>query len=237
MDFKLKKNNLNFKVYTAAATPATGTENDIVIITSTAMKNWVLSPNAPSGAPRTDGDVWLQYSVDGDVFNTVKQNSFMIAPLTAWQYIDGTWASVPAVSYHGGEWTSWLVWLFNTGNQHTNITGGWSGAATINSDGEIVFSSSGADTNGMSTDNKINKNNAKELHVNVSYFARGNSGRFNVVLTKVKDSTATTDVLSANEFTDPGELVIDLSNITEAFYVYLYSYSTATVNVDKIWMI
>ena len=47
MDFKLNKSNLNFRVYTASSAPATVADNDIVVISDTKMKNWVLSPDAP----------------------------------------------------------------------------------------------------------------------------------------------------------------------------------------------
>ena len=57
MNFKLTKSSLNFKVYTSPTIPASGTENDIVIISSTPMENWILSSESPAGEPRNNGDV------------------------------------------------------------------------------------------------------------------------------------------------------------------------------------
>jgi len=105
MNFALKKSDLNFKVYTVEAKPtAPGAENDIAIISSVPMTNWIMSPEKPSGIPWNDGDVWIQYSTKSNTRNILKQNALMIAMISAWQYVDGAWASVEAVSCQGGEW-------------------------------------------------------------------------------------------------------------------------------------
>lgn len=115
MNFKFTKNNLNFKVYTAAETPATGAENDIVVISAVPMKNWVLSPDEPTNAPRNDGDVWIRYAVDGADFNSTKQNAVMVRFVTAMQYVNGTWAGVVAKSYQSGNWVDWFIGLLGRG--------------------------------------------------------------------------------------------------------------------------
>ncbi len=127
MDFKLKKSNLNFRVYTATETPATGTENDIAIITETPMKNWVMSPDAPRGTPRRDGDVWIQYATDGEVFNVVKSGSLLLSIAAVYQFINGLWVEVPYTTYRNETWDDiWKGELFKNGEQYTDITGGWS---------------------------------------------------------------------------------------------------------------
>ena len=125
MDFKLNKSNLNFRAYTAAALPNTAQENDICIISDVPMKNWILSPDAPGGAPRTDGDVWIQYSVCGNTFNALKNGVMMIATISVWQYIDDVWTEKTANSYHAGEWVAWIAYLYADGNEYTEFTGGW----------------------------------------------------------------------------------------------------------------
>lgn len=104
MNFKLTKSSLNFKVYTSPTIPASGTENDIVIISSTPMENWILSSDAPTGEPMNNGDVWIQYSVSGNVFNIMNQHDFMLAITKIYQYVSGTWVSVDARRYVGGVW-------------------------------------------------------------------------------------------------------------------------------------
>lgn len=129
MDFKLNKSNLNFRVYTAATLPSAAQENDICVISDVPMKNWILSPDAPSGTPRTDGDVWIQYSVAGNTFNALKTGAMMVATISAWQYVDGAWMVVTAKSYQYGEWVVWVEFYYKAGNEYEGITGGWIGEA------------------------------------------------------------------------------------------------------------
>lgn len=114
MNFKLNKSELNFKVYTVASKPITpGANNDIAIITSVPMSHWIMSHTVPSGRPRSDGDVWIQYSVKGNTFNALKNNYMMIATIAAWQYVDGAWGEVEAVSCQNGEWVDWALVLIS----------------------------------------------------------------------------------------------------------------------------
>lgn len=122
MDFKLNKSNLNFRVYTADPAPATGRGNDICVISDSPMKNWILSPNNPSGAPRSAGDVWIQYAAEGDTFDALKTNSLMIAPLFAYQYIDNQWVEKDFKIFHNGSWYSKFDGVFyNNGVKGTNL--------------------------------------------------------------------------------------------------------------------
>lgn len=161
MDFKLKKSNLNFRVYTAASIPATGTENDICIVSEIPMTNWILSPDTPSGAPRTDGDVWIQYSVSGTTFNALKNNAMMIATISAWQHVDGAWVDREAVSCHGGEWVQWITVLWNASEsyENTNVLGSNGFYITKNSHssktGSLSKSSDGMSLNSNASDNVV----------------------------------------------------------------------------------
>lgn len=104
MNFKLTKSSLNFKVYTSPTIPSSGTENDIVIISTTPMENWILSSDIPVGEPRNRGDVWIQYSVSGNVFDIMNQHDFMLSITKIYQYVGRTWVSVNARRYVGGVW-------------------------------------------------------------------------------------------------------------------------------------
>ena len=131
MDFKLNKSNLNFSVRIADAVPTNpGKENDIAVISSVPMKNWILSPDTPTGAPRTDGDVCIPYSVNGTVFNAIKNGGLMIAPMMALQYVDGAWVKMPTYLYRNGKWNELMPvipneyqaveYLESTGSQYIN---------------------------------------------------------------------------------------------------------------------
>ena len=132
MNFTLKKSDLNFKVYTVEANPSTpGAKNDIAVISPVPMSNWIMSPDKPSGIPRTDGDVWIQYSVNGNTFNALKNNSMMIATISAWQYVDGAWVDREAVSCQGGEWVDLITYLYKAPDEYTGLTGGWTVSGVI----------------------------------------------------------------------------------------------------------
>lgn len=130
MNFTLKKSDLNFKVYTVEAKPTVpGAENDIAIISPVPMTNWFMSPEKPSGIPRNDGDVWIQYSVSGNTKNILKQNALVIATISAWQYVNGSWVDREAVSCQNGEWVEWLSYLIKDGDI-TDFANGFGGFTT-----------------------------------------------------------------------------------------------------------
>lgn len=183
MSFKFTKSNLNFDVYTVASKPtAPGANNDIAIITSVSMPNWIMSPDKPSGIPRSDGDVWIQYSVSGKTFNALKNNSMMVATIKAWQYVDGAWTEVEAVSCQNGEWVDWVEYLIKGANLCEGITGGWTAHAkgwassnnnpsmpviTKNSDSiTIQLNNTGWACGIYVINNKINLDNIDKISIN-----------------------------------------------------------------------
>jgi hypothetical protein len=125
MALKLTKNDLNFRVYTASALPEAGLANDICVISDVPMSNWVLSPDTPSGPPRTDGDVWLRYSVNETPRNMLKNNTLMVAIISAHQYINGVWVDKTVKTYQNGARVDMVTYLYSPGNQHSDLTGGW----------------------------------------------------------------------------------------------------------------
>lgn len=175
MDFKLKKSELNFRVYTAPSLPATGTENDICIISEVPMTNWVMSPDKPSGIPRSDGDVWIQYSVTGNVFNVLKNNAMLIATISAWQYVNGAWVGAPAYSHQNSEWVDWITtyYLFKSGEGELvplTLTKQTNGTFTKTNDAITVgYTSTGASAVYISTTDKIDLTGFKTLHVVANY--------------------------------------------------------------------
>lgn len=115
MNVKFNKSDLSLNVYTSPTLPEIGEANDIVIISETPMTNWRMSPDAPNGIPRTDGDVWIQYSVKGSTFDVLNNNSMMITTLSAKQYVDGKWVDREAMSYQNGQWVAWTIILYDHG--------------------------------------------------------------------------------------------------------------------------
>lgn len=57
-------------------------------------------------------------------FNAIKKNTLQVYPLGAKQYVNSAWENVTAWSYQGGEWKNWFTYIYNSGNEFTERTGG-----------------------------------------------------------------------------------------------------------------
>lgn len=101
---------LNFKVVRhdlGAELPASASENTIAVFTDHEITWWEFNPSEP-GNP-FEGLVWFRTGTFSPVsFNVLKRNGIIICPLSAQQYIDGTWVVKDAQSYRGGEWVEWI---------------------------------------------------------------------------------------------------------------------------------
>ena len=250
MNFTLKKSDLNFKVYTVPSKPTTpGAENDIAIISSVPMTNWIMSPEKPSDIPRNDGDVWIRYSAKGDTFNALKQNAMMIATISAWQYVDGAWVDREAVSCQGGVWVDWFtgVYLFNAGNQYTGLTGGWttsnvSGSTTTF--GETIVSNcvligTSAVWSHVVTKNKIDVTNYKKLYFDVAVTQRNQSGfsdvAFGIVAEQGKDNYVSKFISEGNNMPDLVDIVeVNLDGYSGSYYVQMGTSNTHVV-IKRVW--
>lgn len=248
MAFKLKSSNLSFRVKTAETMPTTGTENDIAIITAVPMKNWIMSPDAPGGAPRTDGDVWLQYSVSGDVFNALRSNAMMIAPRKAWQYVNGAWTNVPSSIYKNGDWNPLNVdgYLYNRGDECDSVTGGWTftqgrssnplGTYVKNADSiELTVTETQSSTQAV-TANTVNLTDYSKIHINVL--------SSNVGYLYLKCGT-TQIMANGEEKTDTltaGTHSLDISSLSGSYYIAVEAFSNkeaakaGSATFDRIWL-
>lgn len=236
MDFKLNKNNLNFRVYTAVSLPSTAQENDICVISDVPMKNWIMSPDTPSDAPRTDGDVWIRYSVTGNTVNVVKTGTMMVATIAAWQYVDGVWVSKTAKSYQGGAWMGWIIPLYKAPNEYTDLTGGWT------TDGFKIGTSSIAKPtktdSGITIKGQTNVSwgiIATAKKIDVSNFNTINVRASGVDLIQIRLTTNTNLSDDASGFygkydipvTD-GLATLSLANVSGSYYIAIFNNMTLT---------
>lgn len=175
MDFKLNKSNLNFRVYTASAVPSVGNENDIVVISDAPMKNWVMSPDAPKGVPRNDGDVWITYSVTGNTFNALRNSTMLIATISAWQYIDGSWVDKSAKSYQNSAWADWRTYLFEEGTGAKVEFVNTSGYMKVSEDG---IACSGTKSDGLYTAAAITLSRPATFYVEATITTVGTSADY-----------------------------------------------------------
>ena len=247
MNFTLKKSDLNFKVYTVAAKPTTpGAENDIAIISSVPLTNWFMSPDKPSGIPRTDGDVWIQYSTQGNTKNILKQDALMIATISAWQYVDGAWVSREAVSCHGGEWVDWIKYLYDAGNQFVDVTGGWEGKHTISgsttsgaklavNDDHLTVTNVSGGSFGAVTRKKIDITGFSFIYAEVIGHPRLSVA--DTYPTSVSNFLA--DFAASAPYTNKTKIQVNISGIGGERYVTLASRtnSETPLEIYKVWMV
>ena len=86
-----------------ATTPA---ENTIGIITDIEFFDWIFAVTQPSNP--SDNMIWITTGISSEaVFNALKKNNIQVYPVSAKQYVSGTWVDVTAKSYQGGAWVDW----------------------------------------------------------------------------------------------------------------------------------
>ena len=117
-------NTLNFKIVGGIAEPFYPKENTIWVLTENEINGWIFSAKEPE--TKTEGMVWICTGTSSPVeFNALKNNCVQVYPISAKQYIDGAWVSKTAKSYQNGSWKDFIAFLYNAGDEFTDITGGW----------------------------------------------------------------------------------------------------------------
>ena len=126
---------LNFSIVGGTTAPRNPKENMIWLNTSEKIASWVFSATEPE-APE-NGMAWISIGKASTVaFNALKKNSIMIYPMVAKQYIGNVWVAVTAMSYQGGAWKNWRVYLFDNGLVDT--AGAWA-FETDNANGKATI--------------------------------------------------------------------------------------------------
>lgn len=156
-----------------AAAPAA---NTIGVVTSTPVTGWIFSKEQPTNM--SDGMVWFPVKTNSYISFEALQgdNSIMLYPLFAKQYINVQFVEVPIYSYTNGQWDVW--WdgeLYSPGKKYEKVTGGWvniamprQGSATSTAMPTMQESDSGmqikCDYGGIvRTENKIDLTNYSRL--------------------------------------------------------------------------
>lgn len=131
---------LNFIVVGGTSEPSNPKENTIWVNTDTQITNWEFSPTEPTGA---EGMVWIQTGTSSSKpFNALKKNNITICPMSAKQYIGGTWVSKTIEIYQGGVWCSFVLYVYKDGelSQISGFT--MTGGTVTDADGVLTFKTS-----------------------------------------------------------------------------------------------
>lgn len=176
-------NPLNFKVVGSTTQPTDPKENMIWVNTSTAITDWVFSATQPSAK---SGRVWISTGTSSPVeFNALKKNGIQVYPISAKQYVSGSWVDKEAKSYQGGKWVEWNTFITELIGKFTAV--GEPDKASIQVDNnDIIVTSTGYGPNaqGLATFYSSNKIDVTEystlsfdvtdlVNSNVDYLAVG----------------------------------------------------------------
>lgn len=97
--------NLKFRVYSATSLPASGKENDVVIITSTPISSWEAGCVDNPAWSMAAGFVYLTCAAsDASQPNLLRKNALYLELTRCLQYENGTWLSKDAYQYRNGAW-------------------------------------------------------------------------------------------------------------------------------------
>lgn len=234
--------SLNFKVLGGTSQPASAKENTIWVNTDQKINGYILSATEPE-AP-AEGMVWISIGIESGVaFSVTKKNPVMVYPISAKQYISGSWMDKVAKSYQDGAWVDWITYLFNNGDECTERTGGWSGAWT-NANGYFHITANGNTTwYPECTANKIDLTNVNTIIIQYEITDVGTGLQYSMRLGTLSAkpgvalSSAPSYVSSVVCSEAENKAVLDVSTLSGEYYVVFTapsSTSTTKTNVYEV---
>ena len=238
---------LNFEIVDGTTQPASSTENTIWVNTDVPITIYIFSakePEAPAG-----GMVWITIGTESGVeFNALKKNGLQVYPISAKQYVNGAWVEKAAKSYQYGEWVDWVTYLYKSGKEFPNLTGGFSktysnnkGTATLTKNADNLYlrsqGSTGSGCNFMVyTGKKINLTDFSTLCARIA-FTNTKSTRmyFGVHTVNTAMPTDANYYFTTTESTD-GIITFDVSAISGDYYVGIGFTGAAVSNVGECYV-
>lgn len=169
-----------------------------------------------------EGTVWIKVGASSPVAIWVDaEETVKTYPISAAQFVNGTWSPVTAKTYLDGEWEPWRLMLYGRGVEYVP----WAISVAVRGQKEadhlaMVWESSGAGSCYIYTDEMVDLTNVKTLCI---VFTKKNSSSLTLevaegqttgtVIASVKPDVATTETLAT----------LDVSAITGSYYIRLYS--------------
>ena len=240
---------LNFNVVGGTSQPVNPKENTIWVNTQTEISGWVFSATEPKSP--VEGTVWIYTGLSSTVeFNALKKNGIQVYPISAKQYVGGAWVPVTAQAYQDGAWKEWITYLYNNGDECTDLTGGWEATATkpSGSGSTATKPTVKKDTNSitvsltsgyenyrvgyLATAKSIDLTNYSKITINVTNFTI-NGG---IEVSNSKESGFTR---IAHTNLSAGKNVLDVSSLSGSYYVLVGMgghEGTATFTFDEIYL-
>lgn len=234
---------LNFKVVAykteGELLSSTPNENTIGVITTTPITALIFSPVKPQSL--LDGGVWISTGTSSAVaFNAIKakNKAILLYPISAMQYVDGTWSDVVAKSYQGDAWVAW--WngqLYENGNTYASVTGGYSvygdGTTLTENADHLLIKSQG--NSGVYTNNPVDMTDYNTLTFDWTCVRGGIDIQFQVRSDK---STGTSGWAAGTKIVGPDTkrqtTTLDISGLSGSYYVGIGRFTSGGPNEVKI---
>lgn len=211
-------------------------ENTIGVITSIPITGYHFGTEEPS--PAAAGMVWSITGIRSAVeFNALKKNAVQVYPMSAKQYIGGAWVDKTAKSYQGGKWVDWITYFLVGENQFENLTGGWIGNGTVDSNG-ISMTSGNIDSfdKYMHTANPIDFTQFKFIKFNVTrYYRYSGWGPHWVKATVRTEKKGGGTELALLNIDGPGECTMNVEGVNQRGYLTIQTGNTSYITVETIF--
>lgn len=235
-------NLLNFKVVGGTTEPDNPKENTIWVNTAQKITGWYFHPTQPENMG--NGEVWFCTGATSlAAFDALKKNSIMVYPLNANQMVDGALVNVTAKSYQNGEWVDWITYLYKTGDECIDITGGWEQVTvgTYWNKGSVV-------RNANSITLQVSTKQQSILRTTNAFVPRGNS--LSVRLLEINGSLVAgiirdgfevsyANAIAKIDITAPGQHLLNIGSVDEKVYVALWiskESGTSSATFDEVYV-
>ena len=237
---------LNFKIVAYATEEelitAQPKENTIGVITNVPITGYKLSATEPEDM--IEGEVWICIGTNSNVAFDIAED-IKTYPLSIKQYINGVLVDKTAMSYQGGEWVNWRLYLYKAGDEYTDITGGWVQTVTDNHS-EFVKSNSHMKLRvwyGYSvkagTNNAIDLSGFNNLHFKIGSEGVDNTGSIEFFVASTKTGSYLSYVAIGNS-NENDVITVDISNIQDSAFIGMYVFAPSSkfthVSVKEVWM-
>lgn len=237
---------LNFEVVGGETQPSDHIENTIWVNTDIAITSWIFSEAEPEYP--VDGMVWILLGdINSNGFNALKENSIMIYPISAKQYVSGTWTDKTVHSYQNDAWVSWLTtyYIYNEGVVNLGTLTTSSTHATVGENAINLSYSGNYGGWGCFTEKKDLTNyktlNAKGTQTDAVTNAYFDGNIIVSVTTSTPEQSAVTTVTSRSaaylqfsKATTETEFSVDISALSGEYYIEFAAIANGTISA--IWL-
>lgn len=136
--------------------------------------------------------------------------------------------------------------LYDSGDEYTDITGGWSGFACYSGTSKGTFTknsssiyiksngSKGAQSIAAAPANKIDITDISTLKVNVTSFNVQSEYRSYFLLSSSRDTSSVSNAAASIEIKGTGEIALDVSGLSGSYYVIVYTRAVDGANTYEL---